>query len=294
MSQTQRRKVAVVTGASSGIGYEVTKELARKGFKVFACARRTAPIEALVNSFGKELIVPHHLDISELDEVLKFKEFLASELPEQKLDILYNNAGQSCTFPALDVSNDVMEQCFKVNVFGHINMTRELAQYLINAKGTVIFTGSIAGFSTLPFGSIYAATKAAIHEYARTLHLELKPFGVRVINAITGGVLTDIADKRDLPEGSIYKFPQGIDAFRTRQTMAKDNHPMPADVYAKKVVEDLLSTRDPVDIYRGRFATIMSFVHILVPYWLLEWGLARKFKLDKVAVAIQEKYNKTE
>lgn len=291
MSESQRTRVAVVTGASSGIGYEVTKELASKGFKVYACARRTAPIEPLVGTFG-DLVVAHHLDIADINEVKKFKDFLGEELPEGKLDILYNNAGQSCTFPALDVSNDVMEQCFKVNVFGHVNMTRELSTYLINGKGTVIFTGSIAGFTALPFGSIYSATKAAIHEYARVLHLEMKPFGVRVINAVTGGVHTDIADKRDLPEDSIYRFPEGLEAFRTRQTMARDNHPMPADVYAKKVVSDLLSTRDPVDIYRGKMATFLSYVNIFVPYCVLEWIFAKKFKLDKVAVALKKKYAK--
>ncbi|KAL3234425.1 NADPH-dependent 1-acyldihydroxyacetone phosphate reductase [Nakaseomyces bracarensis] len=294
MAETLRRKVAIVTGASSGIGYEVTKELASKGIKVYACARRTAPIEPLVETFGKELVVAQHLDIADLSEIRQFKETLAEELPEGKLDILYNNAGQSCTFPALDVSHDVMEQCFKVNVFGHVNMTRELSSYLINAKGTVIFTGSIAGFTSVPFGSIYAATKAAIHQYARVLHLEMKPFGVRVINVVTGGVLTDIADKRDLPEDSIYKFPEGIAALRTRQTMAKDNHPMPANEYAKKVVSDLLSSRDPVDVYRGRMATFLSYVNIFVPYFILEWIFAKKFKLDKVSAAIQKRYAKKE
>ncbi|CCC68735.1 hypothetical protein NCAS_0B06510 [Naumovozyma castellii] len=299
MSSTtiESRKTAIVTGASSGIGYEITKELARNGFIVYACARRLGPIDDLINDLAPELttelakavIKPYQLDISKEDEVKQFRVFLEKELPNGKLDLLYNNAGQSCTFPALDVTNDVMEQCFKVNVFGHVNMCRELASYLIQARGTIVFTGSLAGITPFPFGSIYSATKAAIHEYARVLHLEMKPFGVRVINVVTGGVATNIADTRPLPDDSVYNFPEGRKAFEYRQSMAKNHHPMPADVYAKELIKDILSDKDPVDVYRGKLATIMSYVMMLVPYSLLEWGLCKKFKLDKVFEALKSK-----
>ncbi|EHN01954.1 Ayr1p [Saccharomyces cerevisiae x Saccharomyces kudriavzevii VIN7] len=288
-SKSQRKKVAVVTGASAGIGCEITKELARNGYMVYACARRLEPMEQLTFQFGSDSVKPYKLDISKPEEIVTFAGFLRTTLPDGKLDLLYNNAGQSCTFAAMDATDAVIEQCFKVNVFGHVNMCRELSQFLVNSRGTIVFTGSLAGVVSFPFGSIYSASKAAIHQYARGLHLEMKPFGVRVINAITGGVATDIADKRPLPENSIYNFPEGRDAFNSRKTMAKDNKPMPAEAYAKQLVQDILSSRDPVDVYRGTFATIMRFVMILVPYWLLEKGLSRKFKLDKVNSALKLK-----
>ncbi|CAI4064433.1 hypothetical protein SKDZ_09G0470 [Saccharomyces kudriavzevii ZP591] len=288
-SKSQRKKVAVVTGASAGIGCEITKELARNGYMIYACARRLEPMEQLTFQFGSDSVKPYKLDISKPEEIVTFAGFLRTTLPDGKLDLLYNNAGQSCTFAAMDATDAVIEQCFKVNVFGHVNMCRELSQFLVNSRGTIVFTGSLAGVVSFPFGSIYSASKAAIHQYARGLHLEMKPFGVRVINAITGGVATDIADKRPLPENSIYNFPEGRDAFNSRKTMAKDNKPMPAEAYAKQLVQDILSSRDPVDVYRGTFATIMRFVMILVPYWLLEKGLSRKFKLDKVNSALKLK-----
>ncbi|AJR36645.1 Ayr1p [Saccharomyces cerevisiae YJM189] len=287
--QSQPKKIAVVTGASGGIGYKVTKELARNGYLVYACARRLEPMAQLAIQFGNDSVKPYKLDISKPEEIVTFSGFLRANLPDGKLDLLYNNAGQSCTFPALDATDAAVEQCFKVNVFGHINMCRELSEFLIKAKGTIVFTGSLAGVVSFPFGSIYSASKAAIHQYARGLHLEMKPFNVRVINAITGGVATDIADKRPLPETSIYNFPEGREAFNSRKTMAKDNKPMPADAYAKQLVKDILSTSDPVDVYRGTFANIMRFVMIFVPYWLLEKGLSKKFKLDKVNNALKSK-----
>ncbi|EJS43356.1 ayr1p [Saccharomyces arboricola H-6] len=287
--QSQSKKIAVVTGASGGIGYEVTKELVKNGYVVYACARRLEPMEQLASQLGSDSVKPYKLDIAKPEEIVTFAGFLRTTLPDGKLDLLYNNAGQSCTFAALDATDAVVEQCFKVNVFGHINMCRELSKFLINAKGTIVFTGSLAGVVSFPFGSIYSASKAAIHQYARGLHLELKPFGVRVINVITGGVATDIADKRPLPENSIYDFPEGKEAFNSRKTMAKDNHPMPADAYARQLVQDILSSRDPVDVYRGTFVNVMRFIVLFVPYWLLEKGLSKKFKLDKVNDALKLK-----
>ncbi|CCF60230.1 hypothetical protein KAFR_0J01650 [Kazachstania africana CBS 2517] len=288
-SSAPRQKVAVVTGASSGIGYAITRQLAKHNYQVYACARRLEPIETLVDEFSTTLIKPYKLDVSSMEDIIKFKNFLSETLREGKLDVLYNNAGQSCTFPALDVTDAMVEQCFKVNVFGHINMCRELAQFLINAKGTIVFTGSTAGVISFPFGSIYSASKAAIHQYARGLHLELKPFGVRVINAVTGGVSTNIADTRPLPQDSIYNFEEGQEAFKARQLMAKNNRPMSADVYAEKLMNDILSSRDPLDVYRGTMSSILSWVSLIVPYCVLEWGLVKKFKLEKVFAVLKKK-----
>ncbi|CCE63617.1 hypothetical protein TPHA_0F01320 [Tetrapisispora phaffii CBS 4417] len=283
-----RTQVALVTGASSGIGFNVSKQLAAKGYKVYACARRTEPIEPLSKEFPG-LIIPTKLDISKELEILELKKRLSEDLPEGKLDILYNNAGQSCTYPALDVSNIAMEQCFQVNVFGHINLCRELSQFLINSQGTIVFTGSLAGIISFPFGSIYSATKAAIHAYARGLHLELKPFNVRVINVVTGGVDTNIADTRPLPESSIYNFPAGLEAFQGRQKMAKNNHPISAEIYAKQVLDVVFSKKDPVDLYRGTMSTFLRYVAQFVPYSILEYGLVAKFKLGKVFEVLKTK-----
>lgn len=289
MTTDNSRKIAVVTGASSGIGHAITIELAQNGYKVYACARRVEPIETIAKEFEPGVVVPYHLDVTSGESILEFKRTLAAELPYRKLDLLYNNAGQSCTFPALDVTNDIVEQCFKVNVFSHVNMCRELAPFLINAKGTIVFTGSIAGIGVMPFSSIYAASKAAIHQYARDLHLEMKPLGVRVINAITGGVDTDIADKRPLPATSMYNFKEGIEVFENRQLMAKRNSPMTAQTYAKKLLRDIQSDRDPVDVYRGSFASRMYWTVLVVPYWMLEWIVNKKFGLNKIYDVLKQK-----
>ncbi|SCU99646.1 LAME_0G04544g1_1 [Lachancea meyersii CBS 8951] len=270
--------IALVTGASSGIGYELTKQLAQKGYKVYAAARRIEPIQPLEKEFPG-LVTPLKLDVSEPEQILALKDRLLTELPAQKLDILYNNAGQSCTFPATDVTSEVLETAFKVNVFGPINLCRELLPFVINARGTVLFTGSIAGIVSFPFGSVYSATKGAIHSYSRALHIEMKPFGVRVINVVTGGVATEIADKRPLPEGSIYNIPEATDALAARRNIAKDNKPMSAAKYVAEVLRDIESTRDPIEVFHGTFASIVRYFTSYLPFWVLEFMLERKFKL---------------
>ncbi|CAB4256496.1 similar to Saccharomyces cerevisiae YIL124W AYR1 NADPH-dependent 1-acyl dihydroxyacetone phosphate reductase found in lipid particles, ER, and mitochondrial outer membrane [Maudiozyma barnettii] len=281
-----KMSIAVVTGASSGIGYSLTDELAANGFIVYACARRLEPINDLKDRHGPEKIKPYQIDISNNEEIVTFRQFLESELQNGKVDLLYNNAGQACSFATLDVTDRIMEDCFKVNVFGHINITRELSKLIINAKGTIVFTGSIAGIVSFPFMTTYSATKAAIHQYARGLHLEMKPFEVRVINAITGGVETAIAEKRPMPSNSLFNFPEGLEAFKAR---SKKVQKMSSSQYAKQMVKVIMNSNDPVDVYKGSFAMIARVLALFVPMWVLNKLLYKFNKLDKVESSIKQK-----
>ena len=284
-----RTKTALVTGASSGIGYAVVKELAHHGFTVYACARREEVLRDLAAQFPKGNVIPYALDITNITEIVQLKEYLATHLPQQCLDVLYNNAGQSCCLPAVDLTDEILTRLFRVNVIGHMDMTTQLAQLVINAKGTILFTGSLAGLTMFPFGASYAATKAAIHQYARVLHGEMKIFDVRVINAVTGGVDTEIADKGALPRTSLFHFKEGLVAFEERKRMVEKSQPMSADKYAHELVADILSSRDPLDVYRGSWATVVSWLMLLAPYWLVEWILFKKFKLDSLHAAVRRR-----
>lgn len=287
---TMRKEVAVVTGAATGIGRAATIQLCQKGYKVYACGRNTNNLNKLLDIHPEYDIVPYELDITDMESIIKFQKYLDDNLVDGKLDILYNNAGQSCTFPALDVTAAQVEQCFAVNVFGHINMTRELSRFIIKGQGTIIFTGSCAGIMPFPFGSIYSASKAAIHAYARVLHLEMKPIGVRVINVVTGGVDTSIADTRPLPETSIYNSLEGQKAFQYRQLMSQNNKPMSPETYVKSVLEVVYNReKDPLDIYRGTKAILMKFAYKFVPTCVLEWYLTRKFHLGPLVESFQKR-----
>lgn len=223
----------------------------------------------------------------------------AKKLVEKKtggyLDYLYNNAGQSCTFPASDVTDEAFLQCYQVNVFGGIRMTREFLPLVINAKGTIGFTGSVSGLIPFPFSSIYSSSKAAIHQYAATLRIEMKAFDVKVINVITGGVKTNIADTRDLPADSLFQVPGIEESMVERQQMAARNKPISAELYAYRVVNDFqnLSLNGSLNVYRGSKATFLGYLLTWFPRFMLEAILLRKFKLMRVYGEIRKKYAKT-
>lgn len=274
-----RQKVALITGASSGIGYATALEFAKRGYKTYACARRLEPMAQL----KKEGVLTVKCDVTSLEDVQKLKEAISQD-NDGYLDILFNNAGQLCTFPALDVTDDQVAQCFEVNVFAPVRLTREFALLLIKAKGVVGFTGSVSAVTPFPFSCIYSATKAAIHQYAATLRLELKPFGVKVLGIVTGGVKTNIADTRGLPDSLWFNVPGIKEALVERQQMAARNNPMPAETYARKVADDFEAAvlGGKLYVYRGHLASFLGFYVSIFPRRLVEYVLVRRFKLSGV------------
>mmetsp|Transcript_8421 Transcript_8421/g.8341 ORF Transcript_8421/g.8341 Transcript_8421/m.8341 type:complete len:293 (-) Transcript_8421:112-990(-) len=285
-----RQKSVLVTGASSGIGYATAIEFAKRGYQVFAGARRLEPMEPLAEEYG---IIIFELDVSSEESVKEAKKFIV-EKTGGYLDILYNNAGQSCTFPALDVTDEWFKQCYEVNVFGPMRLVRELGPLVINAQGTIGFTGSVSGVLPFPLSCTYSSSKAAIHQYAATLRIEMKPFNVKVINIVTGGVKTNIEDKRQLPESSIYNVPGMKETFVERQQMAKRNRPISAETYAKRVVSDFekLRINGALNIYRGRMATFLGYLLCWCPRFLVENIFIRKFKLVAIYKLLKIKYSK--
>ncbi len=291
---TEHQKTAVVTGCSSGIGYCLAEELAKRGWKVFACARRAETMQSLAEEYP-EKIVPFSMDISFLDSIEKGYEFVSSRLADGKLDLLYNNAGSSCTFPAIDVPDEALTQCTAVDFEGPVRVTSKFSRLVINAQGTIAFTGSLAGVMIFPWGSVYGAMKAAVHQYASVLALEMEPFNVKVVNFVTGGVNTDIADKRPLPETSIYNFEATKKSFADRQAMAVKNRPMDPALYAKRAVNAVENSRvGVVNVALGTGAGILSFVAAYFPRWLILFVIRIKFGLNAVWSVIRSgEYKKT-
>ncbi|KAF3987367.1 hypothetical protein FT663_03403 [Candidozyma haemuli var. vulneris] len=284
-----RQKTALITGASSGIGFSTALEFQSRGYRTFACARRLEPMLEL----EKKGVTIFRMDVSDLKSVLEGKELLVRETGGF-LDVLFNNAGQSCTFPALDVTDEQFKQCFEVNVFGPVRLTRELAPLLINAKGVVGFTGSVSGLIPFPFSSIYSSTKSAIHQYAAVLRLEMKPFDVKVINIVTGGVKTAIQDDRPLPSSSIYNVPGIEQSLEERRAMAVRNNPMDPSTYAYKVANDFESAtiNGKLNIYRGKMASFLGYLLCWCPRFLVEKVLIRKFRFTNIFSYLREKYSK--
>ena len=287
---TGRTKSVLVTGASSGIGYTTAIEFAKRGYQVFAGARRLERMARLESEYGINIV---ELDVTSTESVQKVKKLIV-EKTGGTLDVLYNNAGQHCAFPALDLKDEYFEKCFAVNVFGPMRVVREFGPLVIKAKGVIGFTGSVAGIVAFPFSSVYGATKAAIHQYADTLKLELEPFEVKVVNFVTGGVQSEIGDDRSLSSDSVYNVPPMEESLLERREMARRNHPMSSSLYSYKVVNDFERAKlnGPLHIYRGKMATFLYFVSRFLPRFILVSGLKLNFKLKELFQFLKNKYAK--
>lgn len=282
-------KTALITGCSSGIGHELAIEFAKRGYIVFACSRNASSMRDLREQYP-DRIHTFSMDVSSLESIENGHSFVSDTLNtmgENGLDVLYNNAGSSCTFPGIDVPDDALEQCMATNFIGPVRLVHAFAPLVIARKGTIAFTGSAAGYCPFPWGSVYGASKAAVGQYAQVLAFELEPFDVAVKNFITGGVRTNIADRRPLPESSVYNVPAMQEAFLERQKFAERNAPMEASVYAERAVDAIeRGRRSVVDVYLGTWSILPRIVAV-VPRWLILFIFRRKFHLLEVWKALR-------
>ncbi|KAI2011486.1 NADPH-dependent 1-acyl dihydroxyacetone phosphate reductase [Ophidiomyces ophidiicola] len=232
--QVGRQGMICATCSPGGIGHSLALEFHRNGLRVFATARDRNTLSDL-NQRGIETL---SLEVDQDQSVLACRDEVVSLLGEKGLDYLVNNAGQNYTVPALDVDIDEARKTFETNFFGVIRMCKAFAPLLIKAQGTIVQIGSIAGIIPYVFGSVYNASKAALHSFSDTLRAELAPFGVQVTTIITGGVKSRIARlERVLPPNSLY-LP--INDDYARRVTHSQSGAMPNEIYARKVVTQIL------------------------------------------------------
>ncbi|KAG5416879.1 hypothetical protein I9W82_005609 [Candida metapsilosis] len=294
LTRPSKQKYALISGASSGIGYALAKEFSKKGYKVIAASPKAVLHlqDPLVAEYG---VISVPCDITNLDDLKRLKDVVFEETGGY-LDILYNNAGIAVNGPAIEVDEAKVDKIFQVNVIGHINATKQLAPYVINAKGTIVFTSSVAARVPLAWTSVYSATKSAIDSYAQTLHGEMEPFGVRVHSIITGGVNTEIGDRENAIEyqntfkNSLFNVDGAIESAIAAKRMSEDNGVSPGK-YAKDVVGKIVRNSKKFNLYAGTSGYTLHFVSRYLPLWFVEFAMQWFFKQLKVFRNIR-KYTK--
>jgi NAD(P)-dependent dehydrogenase (short-subunit alcohol dehydrogenase family) len=184
-------KVAIVTGASRGIGEAIAVRLAQHGAAVVLAARKPdalAGVAARIEAAGgKALAVAAHT--GKADDVARLVKDAVARFG--KVDVLVNNAAANPYFgPMLDIEDAAFEKTFEVNVKGYFMCAREVARHLQarNAPGSIVNVASIAGLRAAPFQGVYGMTKAAVISMTQTFAQELGGSGIRV-NAIAPGLV---------------------------------------------------------------------------------------------------------
>lgn len=183
------RKIAVVTGASSGIGEAAARQLAAAGYQVLVGARRVDRLQTLAEAIGGRA---HALDVTDAASVAAFCE--AAPTP---LHLLVNNAGGALGLdPVAEAQDADWETMYQTNVLGLMRMTRALLPKLIAGRGHIVNVTSIAGREVYPGGGGYTAVKHAARAVTQTLRIELNGEPVRVTDVAPGMTETEFSEVR--------------------------------------------------------------------------------------------------
>jgi 3-oxoacyl-[acyl-carrier protein] reductase len=200
-------KVAVVTGASKGIGAAIAKQFAAEGADVvvnYASAKNDADrvVDEISKRGGKAIAIQGN--VAKKAEVERL--FVEAEKAFGKIDILVNNAGVYEFVPLEDVSEQHFHKHFDVNVLGMLLATQEALKHFNADGGSIINIGSLASSLTPPTAVVYNATKGAVDAITRTLAKELGPRKIRVNSINPGMVITEGAIAGGYTEGDMRKM----------------------------------------------------------------------------------------
>jgi NAD(P)-dependent dehydrogenase (short-subunit alcohol dehydrogenase family) len=183
-----------VTGASTGIGYDTTRLLAARGWRVFAGIRREAD-GSRVQALGPALVVPVRLDVTDATSIAAARAFIETAVGNAGLDGLVNNAGIAVVGPVETVPLEDWRRQFETNVFGAIGVTQAFLPLLRRGRGRVVMISSISGRVSYPLLGPYAASKYALEAVTDALRLELLPDGISVTLIEPGPIKTPVWEK---------------------------------------------------------------------------------------------------
>jgi short-subunit dehydrogenase len=266
-------KSILITGCSSGIGICVAEGLLKRGYRVFATARKNKDVEALLNK-GMESF---QLD---LDDSTSIKGTVHEVLnkTEGKLFALFNNGGFGQPGAVEDLRRDVLREQFETNVFGYLELTNLILPTMRKqGYGRIIQNSSILGFISLPFRGAYTASKHALEGLSDTLRMELKGTDI-FVSIIEPGPI-----EAKFRQNAYVKFKENIDAKSSHfhkqyeameERLTKETAPLPftlpATAVLEKVLQALESPKPKARYYVTTPTYIFAYLKRLLPGFLLE------------------------
>jgi len=191
----QVEKVAIVTGSSSGIGFETALLLSKSGFHTYASMRnleKSKNITEIVNTENLPLRVIQ-LDVN---DDISVKNAINKIIAENgRIDVLINNAGYGLFSPIEDITLDQVKEQFETNFFGIVRLVKEVLPVMRKQRnGIIVNVSSGAGRVAIPVSSAYVATKFALEELSESMRYELKEFGINIIIIEPGVIRTNFVE----------------------------------------------------------------------------------------------------
>jgi NAD(P)-dependent dehydrogenase (short-subunit alcohol dehydrogenase family) len=273
------KKIAIVTGSSSGFGMLTAVELAKEGFEVISTLRNMDKSEGLLTLADEQNVADsirlHPLDVTSSDSINEFKKFL---LQLDHVDVLVNNAGFAAGGFCEELSVDDYRAQFETNVFGLIAVTQAVLPVMRKKMhGRIINISSISGRFGFPGMSPYTASKHAVEGFSESLRLEVKPSGIDVVLVEPGSYQTNIWSTLDNitlnPESPYHSY---MEAILNNIGNVKVVHGNPLDV-AELVTSIATMKKTPKLRYPiGNGVKMNIFMKAILPWKVLENMIMKK------------------
>ena len=267
-----KKSIALVTGASSGIGKATAERLASAGYTVYGTSRRGAPAGPLPFAMLA-------LDVTSDESV----EAIVREVlqREGRIDLLVNNAGFGVAPAGAEESSIVQAQAiFDTNFMGIVRMTRAVVPHMRQqGGGRIINIGSVLGFLPMPYGALYAATKHAIEGYSESLDHELRTRGIRVSVIEPAYTKTQFDANFLEPDAKLeeYREIRAALAVTLKKVM---NLADPPEVVADVVLKAASAAHPKLRYTAGKLAGRLRLLRRFAPVATLDSGIRKDLQLD--------------
>ena len=253
--------VAIVTGASSGIGLAVSEMLYERGWTVYGLSRRGTGADGV-----KQLAI----DVCSDAEVEAAFSGIAAH--EGSIDLLVNNAGMGISGPVEFTTLDDAEHIMDVNFIGQFVCARAVLPYMRAQKsGRIVCTSSVAAPIAIPYQAFYSASKAAVNALALALRNEVKDFGIKVCAVMPGDAATGFTDAREKNSSGDEIYTKNVSAVAA---MEKDERGGMGPEAVAKVILKAATAENPKPLYTAGFKykifmVLFKFLPARTAYWIV-------------------------
>ncbi|HEV2398988.1 MAG TPA: SDR family NAD(P)-dependent oxidoreductase [Candidatus Sulfotelmatobacter sp.] len=282
------RKAAVITGASSGIGYACVRRMSSAGWTVFATVRKTSDRDRLRS---EKNVYPVIMDVQDAASISSAAVEIASQLEPTGLDGLVNVAGVGMVRPLEYAAMSDVREIFEINFFGQLAAIQAFCGMLRKKRGRIVNITTVGVNLAIPFGGLLNSSKSAFGKLSDTLRLELRRFGVRVIAVEPGSISTPAVDKtlgnleeiiRSLPPEAQQNYGPMIRTVGRRGYDMEKNGSSP-DVVAVAVHHALTSDRPRLRYRVGKHAKLLATIPKLLPERVFDLVIMRMLGLSEPA-----------
>ena len=273
------QKTILITGCSSGIGYDAARGLRDCGWRVFATCRQQKDVDALIGQGFESFLLDYAVEAS---IETAFSNVLRAT--DGRLDALFNNGAFACPGAVEDLPREALRSVFETNFFGYHDLIQKVIPIMRKqGYGRIINCSSILGMVVLPWRGAYNASKFALEGLTHTLRIEMRDTPIHVILIQPGPVTTKIR------ENAISHFEKWIDwktshraeeyekifLKRLYEDQGKDRFELPPSAVTKKLIKSL-ETKNPSPCYYVTAPTyFMNFLKRILPTRALDWVISR-------------------